>query len=370
MEEESNFNNAGIRSAMPPFQEIIQSWLSRKYDPRSTNECAELPFILSTDIGLVRKENQDRVAAIHTGKKSINPIFAIAVADGMGGMRNGGDCSTLAISSFFHSLIQHRNLNLYQRARAAIEEANSQIFKIYQGAGGSTLTAVIVDSHGAQIFSHVGDTRIYTFSHNSLAKRHTTDDSLAEAVGGSGRELLQFVGMGESMLPKISDLPITSESCAITTDGIHSIEEKTLYKILANCSDIKCAAERLSDLSRWCGGHDNATSAIFKPQEILSAILKFESAGIRVWDASGELTTIWLRDEDQASNAKHFNINPKQQPLNKPEVKQETKAKKGRASTKRTKKKKESNDHYQGNIELDIEFGGADEHGKADDNSK
>lgn len=47
--------------------------------------------MLSSDIGLVRKENQDRVAALYTGKKSINPLFAIAVADGMGGMRDGGN---------------------------------------------------------------------------------------------------------------------------------------------------------------------------------------------------------------------------------------------------------------------------------------
>ena len=66
---------------MHPFQENIQAWISRRLADRTSSQSLEIPFVLSSDIGLVRKENQDRVAALYTGKKSINPLFAIAVAD-------------------------------------------------------------------------------------------------------------------------------------------------------------------------------------------------------------------------------------------------------------------------------------------------
>ncbi|MFB2908079.1 hypothetical protein ACE1BH_24740 [Aeromonas jandaei] len=129
---------------MHPFQENIQTWLSRKLAKHVRNPCIDIPFVLSSDIGLIRKENQDRAAALYTGKKSINPLFVMAVADGMGGMRDGGVCSSLAISSFFYSLIQHRNLDIHDRAYEAIKASNQQVFDLYQGGGGSTLTAVLL----------------------------------------------------------------------------------------------------------------------------------------------------------------------------------------------------------------------------------
>lgn len=363
---------------MHPFQENLQIWFSRKFPDRAQNQCFDIPLVLSSDIGLVRKENQDRVAAIYTGKKSINPLFAVAVADGMGGMRDGGLCSTLSLSSFFYALVHYRNLSIHDRAMEAIRHANEEVFKIYSGNGGSTLTAVLIDSYGKQLFVHLGDTRIYTFGFNEKVERHTTDDSLAEAVGGSGRELLQFVGMGESMQPKIADLPSNKTFCAITTDGIHSIEEKTLSRILENSSDIKQASDRLIALSRWCGGHDNSTSAVFNISKVTESLAFYEGSGIRLWDADGDLTTLWLREEDQAFNHRQGrqpessgDINndlPDKAPLGNV-VATEEKPKRQRSSTKRPKKKKRE-DGYPENIELDIEIGNPGEQGDVDADSK
>lgn len=102
-------------------------------------------------------------------------------------------------------MIQHRNLGIKERAYEAVKASNKQVFDTYRGDGGSTLTAVLLDSQGTKIIVHLGDTRVYTFGAGKKVERHTTDDSLVEAVGGSGRELLQFVGMGDSMQPKITD---------------------------------------------------------------------------------------------------------------------------------------------------------------------
>ncbi|MDT9646353.1 PP2C family protein-serine/threonine phosphatase [Pseudomonas sp. JV245A] len=351
---------------MHPFQENLQTWLSRKLASSEQNHCYEVPLVLATDIGLVRTENQDRAAALYTGKKSINPLFVIAVADGMGGMRDGGICANLALSSFFHAIIQYRNLDIRARATEAIKEANNQVFDKYRGGGGSTLTAVLFDSLGTKIIVHLGDTRIYTFGPNKKVERHTTDDSLAEAVGGIGRELLQFVGMGESMQPKISEITHQAGFCAITTDGIHGIEERTLNKILANSESIEQASDRLSAVSKWCGGIDNSTSAIFDISEISSSITEYESSGIRVWDSGGDLTTLWLREEDHAFNIKQArNIEAEElrrKPKHDSQLLEESAAKpvkKSRSNTGRSKSKKQDG-NYQEKIQLDIEIGNSD----------
>src|ERR1700743_1651832 len=113
------------------FQEKIASWLSRAGPERSLNQCYGLPVILATDIGLQRSENQDRVAALRINSKTIagRPLFAVAVADGMGGMREGGKCATLALSSFFYALTLYRGVDLRRRAEAAISHANDEVFK-------------------------------------------------------------------------------------------------------------------------------------------------------------------------------------------------------------------------------------------------
>lgn len=364
---------------MHPFQNSIQVWFSRQLPEHAFNQCREIPFVLSSDIGLVRKENQDRVAALHTGKKSVNPLFAIAVVDGMGGMRDGGECASLALSSFFYSLIQHRNLEIKDRANAAIKLANQQVFEIYNGSGGATLTAILFDSQGNRLFVHLGDTRIYTFSPNAQVQRHTTDDSLAEAVGGSGRELLQFVGMGDSMQPKIAELTNTGKFCAITTDGIHSIEEKTLNKLFVNSSDIKQISERLCDVSKWCGGHDNSTSAILNLKDIANALLRYDVNGIRIWDAQGDLTTLWLREEDvninffHGKNSNNFTDTNDgiSLPIQLPEnlTNEKTKSNKTKVSRKNTRKKKKE-DEYHEKIQLDIEIGRSEEKGEFDVDTK
>lgn len=362
---------------MHPFQENIQTWVSRRLASRSSSQCLDIPFLLSSDIGLVRKENQDRVATLYTGKKSINPLFAIAVADGMGGMRDGGKCSSLAISSFFYSLIQHRNLGIKDRAYEAVKASNNQVFDIYRGHGGSTLTAVLLDSQGTKIIVHLGDTRVYTFGAGKKVERHTTDDSLVEAVGGSGRELLQFVGMGDSMQPKISDFFCQEGFCAITSDGIHGIEEKTLSTILENSSTLNDASERLNSVAMWCGGNDNATSAIFDIAGMLPSLARYEGGGIRLWDAGGDLTTLWLREEEQALNAKNAqapsganeaenNYSSQLIPSKPPTI--EGAPKKSKSPVRKSRKKK--NENYPEEVQLDIEIGNSAEQGDVGADSK
>ena len=286
---------------MNPFEEKIAAWLSRKGPPRSTNQAFDPPIVLATDVGLERSENQDRVAALRFKSRSNEgrPVIAVAVADGMGGMRDGGKCATIAVSSFFFALTFYRGFDIERRAAASISYANDQVFNFAGGKGGTTLSAVLVDSSRRSCLVNIGDSRIYAFGGNAAVERLTRDDSLAEAVGGHGRELLQFVGMGQGMQPHIRPVAHSTGTLAITTDGIHFIDASVLQSILLHSPEARWTSERLSALARWCGGPDNASSAIIDLQSLLAQFKNDEENSVELWDAFGSLTAIWVDKELQ-----------------------------------------------------------------------
>ena len=338
--------------SMSQFQKNLHTWFSRSVKGSSFQQSFDFSFVLGSDIGLVRKENQDRVGAIYTGASSINPVMVFAVADGMGGMRDGKECAILTLSSFFQAIVQHRELPLEQRASASIMYANEEVYNQVEGRGGSTLSAILIDGINSPVIAHVGDSRIYTYGSSSSVVRQTVDDSLAEAVGGSGRELLQFVGMGESMQPNIKTLEQHQSRCVITTDGIHNIENSTLYSILTNSVDIRQAAERLTALSRWCGGVDNATCAFIDMDQVTSNISNYKESGLRVWDAFGELMTQWIKAE-QDPPIENMNIEEELSTTSsmrkKPSSSKKGSQKRKASSKKTTQEKKED-------IQLEIEI--------------
>ena len=292
------------------FQEKIEAWLSRTAPERALNQCFDLSAVLATDTGLQRPENQDRVAALRINGKAPNgrPLIAVAVADGMGGMRDGAKCATLALSSFFYALTLYRGYEIEKRAAAAISHANDAVFRFAGGKGGATLSAVLVGHEAHPLIVHLGDSRIYSFGSGAKVKRLTTDDSLAEAVGGHGRDLLQFVGMGEGMQPHITPTPSDARQLAITTDGIHYIEPATLESVLTHSTGLKPASERLAALARWCGGADNASSALIDLPSLMQESRNGADSSIELWDPFGSLTAMWIRAdapfaEDGQANA-------------------------------------------------------------------
>ena len=282
---------------MDTFGEMIERWLSRGVLAGALNQCLDLPVVLATDLGLQRSENQDRVAALRITARASGgrPFVAVAVADGMGGMRDGAKCAALALSGFFHALIIHRSLEIEQRATKAMADANDAVFNFAGGKGGATLSALLLDHNLKSVIVHLGDTRIYAFDSEKGVERLTTDDSIAEAVGGYGRDLLQFVGIGEGIKPQLRLLPRSTKNIAITTDGIHFVEPNTFDSVLLHAESLRLAAERLAALARWCGGADNASSALIDFQMLIQAVGSGANDGIEFWDPFGMVTTIWPR---------------------------------------------------------------------------
>ncbi|BBF87268.1 serine/threonine phosphatase PrpC [Aquitalea magnusonii] len=268
----------------------------------------------STDIGLRRTENQDQVAAIRV---NVNPsighsFIIIALSDGMGGMRDGKLCANKAIASFFYSAISNRHLDAEKRLELAAHAANNAVGELFNGTGGATLSVVCIGGDNKINTLNVGDSRIYATVEkpNREVIRLTVDDSLEELVGGHGKELLQFIGMGEGIKPHINNIHSDVKNIVITSDGIHYVDQGTFYKILINSNTPSVAIDRLSALARWCGSPDNASLSIVDVGAALNSLQDIRDAGVEIADSFTSTNFLWIResslDEEIAKKNENF----------------------------------------------------------------
>jgi serine/threonine protein phosphatase PrpC len=272
---------------------------SRGTEARQVRSLADPPIELATELGR-RTENQDRVAVIRmrSALRSNESVVAIAVSDGMGGMRDGGGCASLTLAAFFEGLLSLRTLSLTDRVRRSTLLANERVHAYARGEGGATLSAVVVEPSLAPSVVNVGDSRIYcdvtTPDGNRTLDRLTVDDSLADAFGGEGRDLLQFIGMGEGLTPHIRDAPSEAQGLLITTDGVHFLDSTLFTQIFLQSDTLKQAVDRLAALARWFGGPDNATIAAFALGELRKAEREMEEGVLEIWTPSESLEILRL----------------------------------------------------------------------------
>ncbi|MGK5037337.1 PP2C family protein-serine/threonine phosphatase [Janthinobacterium sp. LB3P118] len=277
----------------------LVKWFLRSVPANGTNVTAGIPISISSDIGLVRKENQDRVSAMRVNSISSNsgPAFlVVALVDGMGGMRDGNQCAAITLSSFFNSLIRHRNLSPGLRMEFAANEANSNVHDFAKGRGGATLSAILLT--GGDVFTlNVGDSRIYARLSRSEKKiaRLTVDDSLKEAVGGTGTELLQYIGMGEGLSAHLNIAPKFTNRILLTSDGIHFIGDECINDVLMHAASTAEVAMQLRTIARWRGAPDNASLAVVDLEDFGSDFLKSPDVGVELWDPYSALHIMWIR---------------------------------------------------------------------------
>jgi len=106
---------------------------------------------LETSVGSVRDVNQDRISfAVIDNQVSIGAQLAVAVlADGMGGMEEGGKAASIAISSFVSYMAAgYSDKGLEDIAFKAVNHANEDVFRQFNGEGGRTLSAIVFGGNG------------------------------------------------------------------------------------------------------------------------------------------------------------------------------------------------------------------------------
>lgn len=296
-------------------QEHLRQWLMRKVPNTSFCQVTDLPIAIASDIGLVRSENQDRAVILKANISEKKSFIVGVLSDGMGGMFDGGECASLAVASFISSCIRYRNENKKELLCKALNQANMDVYNQYQGKGGATLSAFFLDSNGNFEAINVGDSRIYLVINNEL-DQISIDDTIAGQLRQKpdqaqlNTHLLQYVGMGDDIEPHILSLPESDKisKMLLTSDGVHYIEHKTLQAILLQDANSVDLSKRLIYISKWCGGHDNASVLLFSnlTHELLSTD-HVPTGSVQIWDSFGEVQLIGIE-----SSTRKIELNAKQ----------------------------------------------------------
>ena len=148
-----------------------------------------MEYFGKTDIGKVRKENQDDFAIREDSERR---LVAAVVCDGMGGAKAGGLASNLGTKTFMDYLERHLFGSTLKRPSyskiisTACAESNGIVYQYscfdadYNGMG-TTLVGALIRKDQAFIVN-VGDSRAYLISKKSI-QQITQDHSLvAEMV--------------------------------------------------------------------------------------------------------------------------------------------------------------------------------------------
>lgn len=237
-----------------------------------------------TDIGLVRKDNQDSYAVEY---HQPTDTLVCVVCDGMGGVKGGHVASRIAVDTYMEELKkvlrpdmtpeQIREASSYAVALAnqAVYEKSLEVEQ-YRGMG-TTLVAAVSFQKGV-IVSNVGDSRAYLISEAGI-RRITRDHSLVEDMVSRG-DITEEQARRHPNRNVITRAlgPEKSEDCdgficelqkgdfvLLCSDGLVDTvtDQEMLYEVILGGETESCL-DRLLAISKSRGAADNVTAVLMK----------------------------------------------------------------------------------------------------------
>nr|WP_325296843.1 Stp1/IreP family PP2C-type Ser/Thr phosphatase [uncultured Dysosmobacter sp.] len=237
-----------------------------------------------TDVGLVRKENQD---AYLVREETATGHTICVVCDGMGGAAGGRIASRIAVETFTSELEkiltagmqpqQLREASSYavSLANKAIREAASQMEE-YHNMGTTLVSAVSYD--GGVVVSNVGDSRAYHITRRGIT-RVTKDHSLVERMVDRGDITAEEArrhpnrNLITRALGPDADAQCDGYICAmepgeyllLCTDGLVDTvtDQEMLFEVIHGDGPDSCLG-RLLDISKSRGASDNVTAVLMQ----------------------------------------------------------------------------------------------------------
>ena len=237
-----------------------------------------------TDVGLVRKENQDAFAVCQHEESGHT---LCVVCDGMGGAAGGRLASRIAVDTFMLEMQkvlrqdmtpeQLREASSYEvtLANRAIRDA-AEASVDCRGMGTTLVSAVSYD--GGAVISNVGDSRAYRITADGIA-RITKDHSLVERMVDRGditaeearhhpnRNLItRALGPDMSALSDEYICPLgPGEFLLLCSDGLVDTvtDQEMLFEVIHG-DDLNTCLDRLLTISKSHGASDNVTAVLMK----------------------------------------------------------------------------------------------------------
>lgn len=222
-----------------------------------------------SDIGKVRKENEDRVLFDEKAR-----LFG--VADGVGGLPGGAEAAQQAVdvvTAKVHAAQPDAELDLKKIVTAANDSVVALGMKISPGLGiGSTLTLGCVRGSRLKL-AHVGDSRAFSWRAGEfvcLTEDHSVENEArrrrarGEVVYYSETQRGALTRcIGQSLPPDVdlADLPVLpGDRFIFCTDGVtRLISERELKEVVGAATEPVSIARGLVELAVQRGGPDNAT---------------------------------------------------------------------------------------------------------------
>ena len=237
-----------------------------------------------TDVGLVRKENQD-ACAVCQHEESGHTLCV--VCDGMGGAAGGKLASRIAVDTFMTEMqkVLRRDMTPEQLREAssyAVVLANRAIRDAAEasvdcrGMGTTLVSAVSYD--GGAVLSNVGDSRAYHITADGI-HRVTKDHSLVESMVDRGditaeearhhpnRNLItRALGPDMSALSDEYICPLKpGDFLLLCSDGLVDTvtDQEMLFEVIHG-DDLNTCLDRLLAISKSHGASDNVTAVLMK----------------------------------------------------------------------------------------------------------
>lgn len=240
----------------------------------------EMQIAFQTDVGMVRKHNEDSGEVFTKGEH-----FLAVIADGMGGHKAGDIASQEALSvlkgaweSFEGSMDSVRDWIL-----KVLRDANKHIFDYSQQnpetrGMGTTIVAALGTKSEITV-AHIGDSRCYLYTKGEL-KRVTDDHSLVQELVKSGQitedeaeihprrnMIMKAVGTDETVEAEVNHIVWNKgDYLLLCSDGLSDkVSFKRIQEVLDETDEnVNDKVEKLITWAKEAGGEDNITAILIQ----------------------------------------------------------------------------------------------------------
>lgn len=234
----------------------------------------------ATDIGCVKKENQDYHTWHPQGKDSAGGNGALLIlADGMGGHAEGAEASRLAANTLLDFYLRHQADPVVNTLQQGFLEANRIIFEksaemlTTQGMGTTLVSAYL--KGGKLQFAHVGDSRGYLINRDGIT-RFTDDHSYVASLVKAGviapeeaeehpesHVLTRAIGLEETVAVDTSPQPLVirkGDYVLLCCDGLWGVvPDEAILACVHQVGEPAAISENLVQQAIDNGGPDNIT---------------------------------------------------------------------------------------------------------------
>ena len=237
-----------------------------------------MKYTVESDVGKKRVINEDRAALFERNDK----IMLAILADGMGGHNAGDVASEMAVVQF-EKYFMEADATIFESEdtiKKWLEQSVSILnYEMYQyslthdncNGMGTTLIVAVITNNKQIVVSHVGDSRVYTFTNDEtllVTSDHSYVNMLLELGQISEEEarmhpkknaILKAVGTESTIDPDFYEVSINSPMhVLICSDGLsNKLSEGEIAAILGLSLSLEEKGRKLVQLANDSGGEDN-----------------------------------------------------------------------------------------------------------------